>query len=95
MDGKELKQHCADNHRPYSAGVCDGYILSVADITRILDEGSDTSFSGICVPKSVTVADVRRNFLLWAEEHANELQYAADTQLIRALRASYPCPVDE
>ena len=45
----------------------------------------------VCIPDEVTLAQVRKIYIKYANEHPEELHYAASSRVLAALHAPFAC----
>ena len=94
MRGNELAQHCEHvrncEHRETCSdddmmdfGMCTGYIMGVSDSTQ--------RGVGLCVPTDVERGQMVKTVIKWMDENPNLLHHDADTVVVAALKAGFPC----
>ena len=63
-----------------------GYVVGVADVAN-----NDSSQLKICIPKSITQAQMKAVVVKYLTRHPDESDYAAFSSVRTALRESFPC----
>jgi hypothetical protein len=81
----DLAKKCS-GQRAWEAAYCVGYVVGVADV---INNGSPET--RICIPKTVTQAQMTKVVVNYFARHPGESDYAAFSSVRIALRDRFPC----
>jgi hypothetical protein len=91
--GYKLLEYCSPHLKPKNssaAGVCLGYITAATDIA--IDWSNTTGVdSRVCVPRKVSIGELRAIVIKYLDEHPKELHNGAAGIVLNAVYKAYPC----
>ncbi len=92
MDLSEKCNHDNDSPRfePYPAGLCDGYIAGVLDLTQAVLAITKNK-SSVCIPNGVTLGQVTKIVKKYLNNHPERLNEQAVELIAAALNEAFPC----
>jgi len=85
--GNTLYAECTKEN-PVAAGYCMGYVGGVADV---MSDGTPISGWKACVPKNVTIAQIKDIVTRWLANTPQDRHYSADSLVAAALEKAFPC----
>lgn len=87
--GNSLLTKCEDEKLEENA-LCYGYLEAVSDTFEraAVWEGFE---SDICMPVGVTVGQLLKIWIKWANEHPEDLHFEASSIVLNAYIAAFPC----
>jgi len=88
MKGGDVLKACTTSH-VIDQGQCIGYLMGVADSFQALQYVMGTSL--VCLPRDVTVGDLRRVFIRYAKAHPAELDGRGRLAVEAAFVEAFPC----
>jgi len=94
LPGEVLLDNCRksfDDFYPMEGGVCWGYLLGVWNTQR-QHQATGQLPPTICVQDQLTVGELTRAFLAWAEKAPDALHLDASECVLASLREAFPCP---
>jgi Ssp1 endopeptidase immunity protein Rap1a len=81
----DLVKKCSAD-KTWETAYCIGYVVGVADVAN-----NDPTPLKICIPKSVTQAQMKSIVVQYFTQHPSESDYAAFSSVRIALRERFPC----
>ena len=97
--GGRLVELCSGKDKS-SVDDCTGYIVGISDAVAFYQDlrprdGSKgaalPAAAYICIPTSVTSAQLREGVVAWSKKNPNDMGRQASGVVLRALRDTYPC----
>jgi len=82
----------------FETGQCLGFLTGISDSINIMEEtvpnpSSRRNISAhICKPESVTIVQLEKVWIKWANEHPERLQFTAVSLVMQAFAEAWPCP---
>ena len=87
VDGNSLLRYYEADSGPYSAGLCIGYIIGVADTLGMNNYSAATA----CYASSVVTGQIRDVVISYLKSHPESRHYAADGVVALAISEAFPC----
>jgi Ssp1 endopeptidase immunity protein Rap1a len=90
LTGKDLYADCSKPQGTFGQGFCSGYISGVVDTLEHyqVSKGAEKS---VCLPKEVSIGQVKEIVMRYLTQHADQRQYTAASIVWDAVRSAYPC----
>ena len=96
--GNVLLERCGSEEDAFYL-FCTGYVAGIADhissdksIFPNVSSGQYWIFNDVCSPENVTVGQLAKVWIKWANEHPERLHLAASSLVTEAFAQAWPCP---
>jgi hypothetical protein len=86
--GSSLKSNCDDTIIDFSAGLCTGFIVGVADV---MGDGNEINGFRACVPDNVIVNQVVNVARQYLARNPAQRHFSAASLVASALQEAFPC----
>ena len=89
-DGKGLLNLCQGNNN-FNWGVCHSYLVAIHDVHGSFAHRGHLSRQLFCAPDGVSVGQLKRAFVDYAEQYPGSLHRTASSLVLDAYDKAFPC----
>jgi len=80
-----------ESKNDFDEGRCNGYLAAVSDTQSTLFAWPELKRKTFCLPKGVTLRQLQKVFIKYANDYPGELQIAASGMMVNAFVHTFPC----